>query len=241
MLDLPFRVVNKLKTNKWRTTEAADNATYLKVVNQRNIRSFLSEAREPKLYGQLGELEVRLAISKSDVKRSQRLRYQIFYEEMNAVPSKSAMLSRRDVDAYDPICDHLLVVDTSAGPAKSARKWRGKPRVVGTYRLLRQDVAQHYGGFYTQGEYDINALIAAKGPDYKFVELGRSCVLQPYRNRRTLELLWHGIWSYVREHESHVMIGCASFSGNGSNDTCDCPELSSSFRIGTGRVAGEGS
>jgi putative hemolysin len=26
-------------------------------------------------------------------------------------------------------------------------------------------------------------------------------------------LLWHGIWSYVRQHRLDVMIGCASFEG----------------------------
>ena len=46
-----------------------------------------------------------------------------------------------------------------------------------------------------------------------FLELGRSCVLPPYRNRRTVELLWHGIWSYVLAHRLDVMIGCASLEG----------------------------
>jgi putative hemolysin len=45
------------------------------------------------------------------------------------------------------------------------------------------------------------------------MELGRSCVLKPYRNKRTLELLWQGVWSYVREHGVDVMVGCASFEG----------------------------
>jgi L-ornithine Nalpha-acyltransferase len=47
----------------------------------------------------------------------------------------------------------------------------------------------------------------------RFLELGRSCVLPRYRNKRTVELLWHGIWSYVRQHRLDVMIGCASFEG----------------------------
>jgi len=76
--------------------------------------------------------------------------------------------------------------------------------VVGTYRVLRQDVAELHDGFYTQGEYDIAPLIQSK-PEYSFIELGRSCVLKPYRNRRTLELLWQGVWSYVREHGADVM------------------------------------
>jgi putative hemolysin len=84
--------------------------------------------------------------------------------------------------------------------------------VVGTYRMMRQEIADLYDGFYTQGEYDIAPLIRTK-PDYRFVEMGRSCVLKPYRNKRTLELLWQGVWSYVREHGADVMIGCASFPG----------------------------
>ncbi len=50
-------------------------------------------------------------------------------------------------------------------------------------------------------------------PSTSFMELGRSCVLKPYRNKRTLELLWQGVWTYVREHGADVMIGCASFEG----------------------------
>jgi putative hemolysin len=164
----------------------------------------------PKVYGQIGTLEVRLARKKREVRRAQRLRYKVFYEEMSAIPSALAMLSRRDEDPYDAIFDHLLVVD-HGDPAKG-RRW-GRPRVVGTYRVLRQEVADLNDGFYTQGEYDLRPLIRAKGPDYSFMELGRSCVLKPYRNKRTLELLWQGVWSYVREHGANVMIGCASFEG----------------------------
>ncbi len=163
----------------------------------------------PKIYGSIGSLEVRLARKKSELRRAQRLRYNVFYEEMSATPSALAILSRRDEDAFDPIFDHLLVVDR--GEPSDGRRWR-RSKVVGTYRVLRQDVADLYDGFYTQGEYDVASLIQGK-PDYKFVELGRSCVLKPYRNRRTLELLWQGVWSYVREHGADVMIGCASFEG----------------------------
>ncbi|MBA4204902.1 MAG: ornithine--acyl-ACP N-acyltransferase OlsB, partial [Polymorphum sp.] len=50
-------------------------------------------------------------------------------------------------------------------------------------------------------------------PGLRFLELGRSCVLKPYRNKRTVELLWHGIWAYVIRHRIDVMIGCASIEG----------------------------
>ncbi|MBI4724129.1 MAG: GNAT family N-acetyltransferase, partial [Rhodomicrobium sp.] len=88
-----------------------------------------------------------------------------------------------------------------------------RSKVVGTYRVLLQDAAEKNQGFYTQGEYDIAPLIAAKRATHYFMELGRSCVLKPYRNRRTVELLWQGLWTYVREHGVDVMLGCASFPG----------------------------
>jgi putative hemolysin len=38
-------------------------------------------------------------------------------------------------------------------------------------------------------------------------------VLAPWRTKRTVELLWHGIWAYVLRHRIDVMIGCASLEG----------------------------
>jgi putative hemolysin len=174
------------------------------------VGAFGKRFQPPKVYGRIGSLEVRLARKKSEIRRAQRLRYKVFYEEMSATPGALAMLSRRDEDAYDPIFDHLLVIDR--GDSNGGRRWV-RSKVVGTYRVLRQEVADLHDGFYTQGEYDIAPLIQAKSSDYTFMELGRSCVLKPYRNRRTVELLWQGIWSYVREHGVDVMLGCASFEG----------------------------
>jgi L-ornithine Nalpha-acyltransferase len=122
----------------------------------------LRRRRPRKVYGQMGSLEVRLAESRADIKRAQRLRYQVFYEEMDASPSITAMMRRLDEDPYDAICDHLLVSDLNN--AQPATPWspQRKPRVVGTYRLLRQEMAERGRGFYTQGEYDIAPLVAAR-------------------------------------------------------------------------------
>src|SRR3954470_10962244 len=157
--------------------------------------------------GRLGSLEVRLARNAAEVRSAQRLRYRVFYQEMSARPDTTLKFARRDIDPYDAICDQLLVLDHAAprGPTR-------KPAVVGTYRLLRQDVAEQRGGFYTAGEFDIAPLLA-RHPGLRFLELGRSCVLPPYRNKRTVELLWHGIWSYVLQHRLDVMIGCARLEG----------------------------
>jgi putative hemolysin len=172
----------------------------------------VARQRHGKVYGRIGDLEVRLAGTRQDVKRAQRLRYQVFYEEMSAQPSITAQMRRRDEDAYDAVCDHLLVVDTAQRPAGEGWVNANRLNVVGTYRVLRQDKAMRGPGFYTQSEYDIAPLIKAR-PHARFMELGRSCVLKPYRNKRSVELLWHGLWTYVREHKVDVMIGCASFEG----------------------------
>ncbi|MET0276974.1 MAG: GNAT family N-acyltransferase, partial [Pseudorhodoplanes sp.] len=139
------------------------------------------------------------------VRRAQRLRYRVFFEEGPARATLTTRLLRRDADRYDNCCEHLLVIDNGARDAQG-------PAVVGTYRLQRQDVAAAHHGFYTSGEFCIDDLVA-RHRGLKFLELGRSCVLAPYRNKRTVELLWHGIWSYVRRHNFDVMIGCASLDG----------------------------
>jgi putative hemolysin len=157
--------------------------------------------------GRMGTLEVRLAQTAAEVRQAQKLRYRVFYQEGSAIPNPTRLFARRDVDGYDAICDHLLVIDHAARAHPL-----NKPPVVGTYRLLRQPLAEDYGGFYTAGEFDIGALIA-RHANLQFLELGRSCVLAPYRNKRTVELLWHGIWSYVLQNRLDVMIGCASLDG----------------------------
>jgi L-ornithine Nalpha-acyltransferase len=172
-----------------------------------------NEALPSATLGRLGALEVRLAHSKKDIKRAQRLRYNVFYRDGAAIADARTMLARRDKDAFDRICDHLLVIDHAATqPLDGARAFKRKPPVVGTYRLLGQDAADRHGGFYTESEFDVGGLIERHG-QLRFLELGRSCVLPPYRNKRTVELLWHGIWTYVRRHRFDVMIGCASLDG----------------------------
>jgi len=168
----------------------------------------------PATLGRLGPLEVRLARSRKDIKRAQRLRYNVFYRDGAAIADARTLLARRDKDTFDRICDHLLVIDHAAAqrPLDGARPFKRKPPVVGTYRLLGQDAADRHGGFYTENEFDVGGLID-RHRSLRFLELGRSCVLPPYRNKRTVELLWHGIWTYVRRHRFDVMIGCASLDG----------------------------
>lgn len=157
------------------------------------------------VFGRIGTLETRLARSEREIEAAQAVRYRVFVEEMNATLNPDAMRLRRDVDSYDAICDHLLVVD-------NAIEGDIEDQIVGTYRLLRQEVALANGGFYSASEFDIEPLLA-RHPDKQFMELGRSCVLPDYRTKRTVELLWQGNWAYSLKHGMNAMFGCASFSG----------------------------
>ena len=213
MMRISQRIAGRLEVFK----STPQGILALRALNATKARArALPFVRKPpeKVYGRIGSLEVRLARSRKDILRAQRLRYEVFYEEMSAKPSVFASMRRLDQDPYDAVCDHLLVVDRAV-PAGATDVWR-RPHhasVVGTYRLLRQEVAQRSLGFYTASEYDIEPLVAAKSPRYRFVELGRSCVLRSHRTKRSVELLWRGLWTYVREHKIDVMIGCASFEG----------------------------
>ena len=182
--------------------------------NIAHVRSMWSPRRAfqplpPASLGRLGDLEARLAASAAEIRRAQALRYQVFYEEMAAIADLRTAATRRDADSFDAVCDHLLVLDHGNLERPLLRL---RPGIVGTYRLLRQEIAERHDGFYSAAEYDVLPLVERR-PDLRFLELGRSCVLKPYRNKRTLELLWHGIWAYVLMHNVDVMIGCASLEG----------------------------
>lgn len=146
-------------------------------------------------------LAVRLADDDSGVAAAQRLRHRIFYSDLGAMSDSS---EDRDIDRYDELCDHLLVEDLAVP---------GRP-VVGTYRLLRQSVADRHFGFYSAAEFDLDPVIAhARQEGTELLELGRSCVDPAYRDAGTIQMLWRGIAAYLRQHRIGAMFGCASFHG----------------------------
>ncbi len=148
-------------------------------------------------------LSLRLAQDEQDLIAVQRLRWEVFFAE-GAADDALAPPENLDSDVYDPLCDHLLVIDEDAGNGGC----------VGTYRLLRETVAKRSFGFYSAGEFDLDALAGAQGGSGgELLELGRSCVLPAYRTSSTISLLWRGIADYIARHDIALMFGCASFRG----------------------------
>jgi putative hemolysin len=147
-----------------------------------------------------GSLEVRLAQTMAEIEAAQRLRYQIFYQEMSAQPSVEQQEASRDFDEFDTVCDHLLVIDHNLSEDEA---------VVGTYRLIRREMAAKRGSFYSSTEFDIARIMDYPG---EILELGRACVAAPYRGRG-INLLFRGIANYVARYSIEVMFGCASLPG----------------------------
>jgi len=149
-----------------------------------------------------GNLGVRIATTAAEVDAVQALRFRVFHEEMGAKLDPASAADRRDRDAYDPIADHLLVIDHAIGP--------GPEGVVGTYRLIRTNALSQLGRFYSADEYDLDVLLRFPG---ELLELGRSCVALAYRTRAVMQLLWRGVAAYVFLHKIDLMFGCASLPG----------------------------
>lgn len=142
-------------------------------------------------------LEVLWARNEEDVRAAQRLRYQVFAQELGARPDPAAAAAGLDVDRFDRFCDHLLV---RAGPP-DARV------VVGTYRVLPPTSARAAGGYYTDTEFDLAPLAPLRS---RALELGRSCVHPAWRSGSVILAMWSALASYMQRHELETMIGCAS-------------------------------
>lgn len=144
--------------------------------------------------------DVSWAASEDDVRAAQRLRYEVFAEEMGAQLPPDARLHRLDRDRFDAYCDHLLV--RAAGGDRDGM-------LLGTYRVLSPSAAVRAGGFYTDAEFDLSPLRALRGGA---VELGRSCVHPEWRSGGVIMALWAALGQYMVRRRLDTMIGCASIS-----------------------------
>lgn len=143
----------------------------------------------------VGGLALGLARTNAELEAIQRLRYDIFTKEMNAVFPDA--VDGLDSDRFDPWCEHFMVTEVKTG------------KVVGTYRLLTPANAVKAGGYYSESEFDISALAPLRP---LMAEVGRSCIHPDYRNGAVIMLLWSGIAALVKQVGFRYVFGCASVS-----------------------------
>lgn len=144
------------------------------------------------------DFHVKLARSDAERQAAQRLRYDVFVTELGGGGEMVDHALQLERDTFDEFVDHLLLID------------RQRNKVVGVYRLMRPDMAERAGGYYTAAEYDLSAL---QRSGRRLLELGRSCLHPEYRGGMAMHHLWQALAEYVATHRIEVLFGVASFHG----------------------------
>ena len=138
----------------------------------------------------------RLAQSAEEVRRAQRLRFEVFNLELNEGLVESHFTGL-DVDPFDEFCDHLVVEELATGT------------IVGTYRLQTGQLAAANLGYYSEREFDFAPYERLR---CEMIELGRACVHADHRTFNLLHLLWRGLAVYATERKARYLIGCSSLT-----------------------------
>lgn len=116
------------------------------------------------------------------------LRHKVFYEEILSKKRRN----RIDIDAFDFVCDHLVVFD------KAMRT------IIGTYRL---NSSLNTRRFYSATEFSIRNITSLEGNK---LEIGRACILREHRNNFVVAMLWKGLSEYIKQTDTKLVFGCSS-------------------------------
>ena len=147
-------------------------------------------------------LQVVWARHLDDVRAAQRLRHQVFVEEMGAQPTPViGAPAGHDIDLFDEFCEHLIVRTVPGNDEPG--------EVVGTYRVLTPSAARRAGSFYSDTEFDLTRLRPLRE---RMVELGRSCVHPDHRSSAVILALWGALAHFMEHNAMETAIGCASIS-----------------------------
>ena len=144
-----------------------------------------------------GRYLVRWAHTPEDLARALKLRYEVFNLELGEGLEESHV-SGRDEDAFDAGCHHLIVEDTKTN------------EIIGTYRMQTRSMAERNGGFYSDGEFELEGLTQEVLDDS--VEIGRACVALEHRKQRVLFGLWKGLAAYMMHMQKRYLFGCCSLT-----------------------------
>lgn len=143
-----------------------------------------------------GTYRLRFARTEEDIDRLLALRFEVFNLELGEGLDESYD-SGRDTDDFDANCHHMLVERTDG-------------TMIGTYRMQTAAMAARSHGFYSAGEYELEAL--PEGVLDQSVEIGRACIHRDHRKRNVLFLLWKGLARYVVHNRCRYLFGCCSLT-----------------------------
>jgi len=149
----------------------------------------------PPLDRTAGSYRLRFGSCPEDLAAIQRLRFEVFNRELGEGFAES-WATGLDADDWDLIFHHIVI---EHAPSR---------QVVGSYRLQTGEMAEHFGGFYSEAEFDLRRLPAELR--LNAAEIGRACVHAAHRNGRVLHLLWRGIAAYLLWNSRRFLFGCCS-------------------------------
>ena len=144
-----------------------------------------------------GRYRARPAETDDDIRAAQRLRTLAFRGDADA---------ELDADAFDALCDHILVEDTRTGALVCC--FRILPLTGGT------EIAKSYSAQY----YELSALESFTG---RMVEMGRFCIDPALKDPDILRVAWGAMTAYVDETGGEMLFGCSSFHGTDAEQYLD--------------------
>jgi len=166
-----------------------------------------------------GRYAVRLANRPEDLSAAQRLRYLAFVSGSKATPRPHAQDPHaqddtqdnthddgHDSDAFDALCDHVLVEDARSG------------QLVCTLRLLPLRGGAEIAGSYSAQYYGLEALYDYPGA---MVEMGRFCIHPEWHDPDILRIAWGAVATYVEARKIDLLFGCSSFHGTDTGQYAD--------------------
>jgi putative hemolysin len=149
------------------------------------FRGFRAKVR---VHAEIRNFIVKTVDSADELDRILRLRYEVFYKEF----LEKRRLVAIDIDQFDLICDHLMVIEKETNAC------------VGTYRL---NCSLFNRRFYSETEFSMATIVGLSGVK---LELGRACVHKDYRKGILLALLWRGLGEYIKATGAKYLFGCSS-------------------------------
>lgn len=158
-----------------------------------------------------GRYDVRLAETDDDIRAAQRLRHQVFVADRGVERSAEADPTvgddeHLDADAYDSICDHVLISERKTGD------------LICCFRLLPLESGAEIDRSYSAQFYELSSLRDFSG---KIVEMGRFCIHPNHRNADVLRVAWAAMTRYVDTRGFELLCGCSSFEGNDAQEYAD--------------------
>ena len=136
----------------------------------------------------------RIAEGTADLTAAQKLRHACFIAGTGAARRDTGL----DTDAFDDICQHVLVEARSSG------------ELAATFRVLPLTSGAEIGRSYAAQYYDLEAL---KAYDKPMVEMGRFCIAPNVKDPDVLRAAWAAMTAYVDREGVGMLFGCSSFHG----------------------------